>query len=187
MIRFDSRVPRLAAGLEPRAERGFTLIEILIVIFIVSVVAAIAVPRLLRARMAANESAAIGSMRAIISGEAGYAESAAHGAYATQLAVLFQPCPGGTLGFISADLAQDPSTHSGYLITLDPGSAVPGPNDCNGTPTHQGYYVKAVPISVGLSGHRAFASTHRAAIFFDPTGAAPTEAAILNGTSTPLQ
>jgi prepilin-type N-terminal cleavage/methylation domain-containing protein len=171
----------------PGLAHGFTLVELLIVVFVVCTVAALAVPLILRARMAANESSAIGSVRAINSGQAGYSGSAAQGAYASQLAVLSQPCPGGSLGFISPDLAQDPSTRSGFVVTLSAGAAQPGLPDCNGSATRQGYYVTAEPVAVGLTGHRAFASTSRGAIFVDPAGAAPTEAAILAGTATALQ
>ena len=168
--------------------RGFTLFELLVVVGMISVLLAIAVPMLMRARMAANESAAIGSLRAINSGEAGYTTSAAPGAYATQLSVLAQACPGGSVGFISPDLSQDPSTRGGYVITLDPGSAAAGPADCNGDVTALGYYLKAEPISVGSTGHRGFATTNRAVLFYDPTGVAPTEAQMaLGGNGTPLQ
>jgi type IV pilus assembly protein PilA len=163
-------------------DRGFTLMELLIVVAIISAVAAIAVPSMLRARISANETSAIASMRAINSAQVSYASSAVSSHYATSLATLATACPSSSQAFITADLASDPSVKSGYRFTLAAASgAAVGPNDCNGTPTRAGYYSTAVPLSVGHNGHRGLASSAAGAIFYDKSGVAPTEAAMAPG------
>jgi hypothetical protein len=127
-------------------------------------------------------------MRAVNSAQAAYAGAAASGGFAVNFTVLLQACPGSSQAFISPDLAGDPSQKSGYTVTLSPGSVGTGPNDCNGTTSSLGYYLTAVPITVALTGHRAFGSTSPGVIYFDPNGIAPTEAQMRpGGGASPIQ
>ncbi|HTS34357.1 MAG TPA: prepilin-type N-terminal cleavage/methylation domain-containing protein [Candidatus Solibacter sp.] len=153
-----------------RKQKGFSLIELLIVVAIILIIAAIAIPNLLRAKMAANESSAVASIRTINTGEITYSSTYPTIGYAPTLANLggTTPCTpsSGTACVIDSVLAN--GTKSGYTFT-----AVGA-----GGPPSTSYFATAVPVTVNQTGIRSFCSFEDAVIRVQPSGAAiPSEAA----------
>jgi prepilin-type N-terminal cleavage/methylation domain-containing protein len=136
---------------------GFSLIELLIVVAVILVIAAIAIPNLLRSRVAANQASAVGSLHVLNTAEVTY--SSTYGGYSPTLGDLGPPGPGLDPVATAAGLIDDilsggsptatVSSKSGYTFTYSPGVS-----DANGKV--YSYSILAIPIEVGTTGNNFY-------------------------------
>jgi type IV pilus assembly protein PilA len=152
---------------QTKKDKGFSLIELLIVVAIILIIAAIAIPNLIKSKMAANEASAVGSVRTINTGEVNYAASCPATGFSASLAELNTgtACAGGK-GIIDPILSV--GKKSGYVFAY---AAVAGGDGLNDTYTQTG-----IPATVGTTGQRGFYSDQTGVIRYTLTGVAPTNA-----------
>jgi type IV pilus assembly protein PilA len=146
-----------------KKQKGFSLIELLIVVAIILIIAAIAIPNLLRAKMAANESSASGSVRTIVTAEVSYASSYQAG-YGT-LAQLGSPAPclpGAVASAAAAclvDSVLSAGVKSGYNLAANPLGL-----------NNSGFETAAWPVNPGVTGQRTFCAEESGVIRVNPAG-----------------
>jgi prepilin-type N-terminal cleavage/methylation domain-containing protein len=144
-----------------KKQKGFSLIELLIVVAIILIIAAIAIPNLIKAKMAANEASAVGSVRTINTGEVNYAASCPATGFSASLLELNTGaiCAGGK----SIDNVLAAGAKSGYTFTYVP---VKG-----GDLLYDTYTSAGTPSTVGTTGQRQFCSSQTGVIQYNLAGA----------------
>jgi type IV pilus assembly protein PilA len=156
-------------------QKGFSLIELLIVVAIILIIAAIAIPNLIRSRMAANEASAVAVIRTLNTSEVVY--SATYGGFSANLKNLgpnTTTCtstviPTATAAcLVDSVVGNDPSTKSGYTTTYGPGTAITGAT----AGQVADYTLTATPVAIGSTGQRGFFSDQSLVIRGDVTGKA---------------
>ena len=152
-----------------RKQKGFSLIELLIVVAIILIIAAIAIPNLLRSKIAANQASAVGSLRTL--NTACIAYSTSYNQFPSALSNLGPMGSGGTASSTSADLIDSvlaAGTKSGYTFVFTAGAL------------NQSYTITATPITAATTGQNMYFTDQSGVIRVDTSGSGA------NVSSTPI-
>lgn len=157
-------------------QRGFSLIELLIVVAIMLVIAAIAIPAFYKAKRAANESTAVQTLKSIASAQATYSTQYDNGyGSATQLANVGESCD--TAGLLPLDLmgltGGSGVTQGGYVFTMTNNSPLPTARTGCAAAGSAGWTAVAVPVVINQTGIRGFFIDQSGTVRYTTTGAPP--------------
>jgi prepilin-type N-terminal cleavage/methylation domain-containing protein len=151
-------------------QAGFTLLEVLFVCVLIGIISAMALPRLLMAKQAADASSAIGSMRTINSSQLGFAASCGGGYYSPDLTTLALLPPGSNVPFISPDLSiANTVVKSGYTIDMMGTPDPSAPATCNGLPAGAASKAFKAGADPGVPTNYRYFATNAAATIYEDT------------------
>jgi type IV pilus assembly protein PilA len=153
-----------------RSHKGFSLIELLLVVAVILIIAAIAVPNFLRSRMRANEASAVASLRVINTAAVTYSITYPDLGFPAQLTTLggANPCAASSTQSCLIDDVLALGTKAGYSFVWAGDGAVPSVN----------FLITAPPQVIGASGQRMFCTDQTGVIHYDLTGSGCTIASL---------
>jgi prepilin-type N-terminal cleavage/methylation domain-containing protein len=154
-----------------RSHKGFSLIELLLVVAVITIIAAIAIPNFLRSRLRANEASAVASLRVINTAAVTFTITYPDLGFPAQLSSLggANPCAGSSTQSCLIDDILAQGNKSGYVFAWTGDGAIPSVT----------FAVTGTPQVLGASGQRMFCSDQTGVIHYDPTGTGCTSSSLV--------